>query len=155
MTWLELAVPLVAVFEGCAQRKGALVYPYLDTLAKPPRPTRGYGRTYGITMDSEAITLEQAKAELGVGLSAYAQRVLVLAPKLQERPACLAAVTSWAWNCGTGAFAASRLRKAINEDRWADAGVLLLKPDTAGGVVYRGLQRRRLAEQALFVSGVT
>jgi lysozyme len=154
MTWLELAIPLVAVFEGCARRQGLLVYPYLDTLAKPPRPTRGYGRTYGITMESEAITVEQAKAELGVGLSAYAQRVLKLAPKLLTRPACLAAVTSWAWNCGLGAFAVSRLRKAINEERWDDASALLLKPDTAGGVVYRGLQRRRQAEQALFASGV-
>ena len=66
---------------------------------------------------------------------------------------CLAAVTSWAWNCGTGAFKVSRLRRAINEGRWADAAELIRKPNTAGGVVLRGLTRRREAERALFLLG--
>lgn len=56
-------------------------------------------------------------------------------------------------NCGTGAFKVSRLRRAINEGRWDDAAELLRKPNTAGGVVYRGLDRRRQAERALFLLG--
>ena len=52
-----------------------------------------------------------------------------LAPGLVRRPRCLAAVASRAWNCGIGAFKVSRLRKAINEDRWEDAAELMLKPD--------------------------
>jgi GH24 family phage-related lysozyme (muramidase) len=63
-------------------------------------------------------------------------------------------VASRAWNCGIGAFKVSRLRKAINEDRWEDAAELMLKPDTAGGVVYRGLQRRRVAEAVMFRAGI-
>lgn len=128
------------------------MHPYLDRLAKPPVWTRGYGRTYGISESSPAITPEQAKAELGQGLQDYAQKVLILSPVLAHHPAKLAAVTSWCWNCGTGAYKVSRLRKAINEGRWGDAAMLITKPDTAGGIVYRGLTRRRTAESALFTS---
>ena len=153
MSWVDMCVKLVAPFEGCHKRIGALVYPYLDTLAKPPVWTRGYGRTYGITEKSEPIGLEEAKTELAVGLSNYGRKCVMYAPALLNKPECLAAVTSRAWNCGVGAFKVSRLRRAINEGRWEDAAELMRKPDTAGGVVYRGLQRRRAAERALFILG--
>lgn len=156
MAWNdELAAPLVAQFEGAAKRgPGGLLYPYLDMLAKPPRWTRGYGRTYGITGQSPGITRAQAQVELAAGLSSYGKRVVALAPGLLQKPECLAAVTSRAWNCGTGAFQVSRLRRAINAGRWWDAVELMRKPNTAGGVVYRGLTRRREAERALFIFGV-
>lgn len=147
MDWLDLAVPLVAHFEGCR------LAPYLDKLAKPPVWTRGYGRTYGITQDSPAITPDEARSELRDGLMQYGLACLKLAPGLAERPACLAAVASRAWNCGVGAFMASRLRRAINAADWDAATELMLKPDTAGDVVYRGLQRRRRAEHDLFMAG--
>jgi len=151
--WLDIAIPLVASFEGCHRVKDGMVYPYLDTLAKPPVWTRGYGRTYGITENSPPITIAEAQAELGVGLVAYAKKVLQAAPQLADRPECLAATSSWAWNCGVGAFRASRLRRAIVEERWDDAVQLIAKPITAGGIIYRGLQRRRTAEQAIFSKG--
>lgn len=97
--------------------------------------------------------MDEAKQELGQGLSDYGKKCLSLAPALVNKPECMAAVTSWAWNCGTGAFKVSRLRKAINDGRWADAAQLIRKPNTAGGVVYRGLTRRREAERALFLLG--
>lgn len=147
MDWLDLAVPLVAHFEGCK------LAPYLDKLAKPPVWTRGYGRTYGITQDSPAITLDEAQSELRAGLMQYGLACLKSAPGLANHPGCLAAVTSRAWNCGVGAFRASRLRRAINAGRWDDAAEFMLKPDTAGGIVYKGLQRRRRAEYDLFRGG--
>lgn len=153
MSWLPLCLAIVKPFEGCAKRVGRLIYPYLDKLAKPPVWTRGYGRTYGISESSPPIPPEDAEKELAQGLTAYATRVVRLAPTLANKPECLAATTSWAWNCGTGAFKVSRLRRAINEGRWADAAQLIAKPDTAGGVVLRGLARRRAAERALFVAG--
>lgn len=152
--WVDLAVPLTANFEGCGKKVGDLVYPYLDKLANPPRWTRGYGRTYGITESSQPITLEEAKLELRAGLLSYGTMCAKLSPNLLSRQPCLAAVTSRAWNCGVGAYRHSRLRKAIDEGRWDDAAELMLKPDTAGGVVYRGLQRRRTAEYALFRTGI-
>lgn len=154
MNWADMAVPLVAAFEGCHRQRGGLIHPYLDTLAKPPVWTRGYGRTYGITQESSAITKDEAKEELKAGLAQYARKVLILALPLGERPACLAAVASWTWNCGVGAFKWSRLRKAINEGRWADAVEHIKTPRTAGGVVYPGLIRRREAESALFAKGI-
>lgn len=154
MEWIGYSVPVAALFEGCEKRRAGLVYPYLDTLAKPPRWTRGYGRTYGITESSTPITVDEAKKELGNGLEQYGLACARLAPALIGRPKCLAAVASRAWNCGIGAFKVSRLRKAINEDRWEDAAELMLKPDTAGGVVYRGLQRRRVAEAVMFRAGI-
>ena len=148
-----MAVPLVAHFEGDGANKRGLCAPYLDKHVTPPRPTRGFGRTYGITMDSPAITRAQARLELAEGLKAYAGQVLKLAPVLAARVECLAAVVSWVWNCGIGAFRASRLRRAINQGRWADAAQFIRKPNTASGVVLRGLTRRRDAEYALFLLG--
>jgi lysozyme len=154
-TWKDYAIPLVAHFEGCEKRrKDGLIYPYLDKLAKPHVWTRGYGRTYGISESSPAITKQEAMEELGVGLETYAMQCLKLAPRLAEKPQFLAAVASWAWNCGVGAFRVSRLRKAINEGRWNDAVQFIKTPRTAGGVELLGLVRRRDAESKLFQSGI-
>lgn len=153
--WLDVALPFVARWEGCARRsKDGLVYPYLDRLAVPPRWTRGYGRTYGITGESPAITQEEARAELAVGLKSYAARVLPLAPGLGRYDGAFAAVVSWSWNCGIGAFRRSRLRRAVNDGRWGDAAVLIQKPRTAGGIEYPGLCRRRDAEAFIFRASV-
>lgn len=151
--WTSLAVSIIAPYEGCHDLRGGLVYPYLDKLAKPNVWTQGYGICYGVTEQSPPITVQQAKADFAKGVQAYGLKCATLAPPLLDRPACHAAVTSWAWNVGVGAFKVSRLRKAINEGRWEDAANLILKPDTAGGVVYRGLVKRRAAEAALFRSG--
>lgn len=154
MTWLELCMPLVMHFEGCEKRKGGLIYPYLDKLAKPHVWTRGAGRTFGITEHSPAITMEAAKQELAAGLDDYARQVLLLAPALASKPGCLAAVVSWAWNCGTGAFRRSRLRRAINAGQWELAAEYIKTPRTAGGVELRGLVRRRDAEHSLFANSI-
>lgn len=152
--WLAMCLRITAAAEGCERRKGdGLIHPYLDRLAKPPRWTRGYGRTYGISEQSPPIEPTEARRELGEGLTTYAAQVLRLAPGLASRPECLAAVVDWAWNCGIGAFKVSRLRRAINEGRWTDAAELISKPDTAGGVVYAGLRKRRAADRALFLLG--
>lgn len=152
MTWAKLAVALIAPYEGCHDFRGGLVYPYLDKLAKPNVWTQGYGICYGVTESSQPITKEQAMRDFEKGVEAYGLRCAALAPILLQHPNKLAAVTSWAWNCGCNSFKVSRLRRAISEQRWDDAASLILKPDTAGGVVYRGLQRRRAAEAALFRS---
>lgn len=151
--WRDLATPLVAGFESCEKRVAGLIYPYLDKLAKPPVWTRGYGRTYGIQGDSPPITKQQAQDELKAGLSNYGKKCASYAPVLMTKPECMAAVTSWAWNCGVNAFKVSRLRRSINEGRWSDAAEYIRKPNTAGGVVLRGLTRRREAERALFLLG--
>ena len=150
MKWLEIALPFVARFEGCEKRRGGLVYPYLDKLANVW--TRGYGRTYEITETSGPITPKEAQSELADGLTRYAASCLKLAPPLAQKPAALAAVASWSWNCGIGAFKRSRLRRAINAGNWELAAQYIRTPRTAGGVEIKGLARRRDAESALFTS---
>jgi lysozyme len=152
--WEDMAVALIMPFEGCEKRASGMIAPYLDRLAKPPVWTRGYGRTYGIAMNSPPITPAEARDELREGVRQYGLRCAALAPELLGKPECLAAVTSWVWNCGCNAFKASRLRRAINAGQWQDAAQYIRKPDTAGGIVYRGLTRRREAERVLFILGV-
>jgi len=152
--WLDFALPLVIYFEGCEKRRGGMVYPYLDRLASPPVWTRGYGRTYGICEDSPGITGEEAKKELREGLVSYSCAMLKLAAPIATKPQSHAAVVSWCWNCGIGAFRVSRLRRAINEGNWEKAAVLIARPRTAGGVELKGLVRRRDAEAALFIKGI-
>lgn len=85
--WRDMAITLVAQFEGCAQRgHDGLIRPCLDRYAKPNVWTRGYGRTYGISQTSPAITADEAEAELRVGLENYAIRCLRLAPNLAQHP---------------------------------------------------------------------
>ena len=154
--WKQIAIPLISSFEGCAREgKDNLIYPYLDKLAKPNLWTRGYGRTYGITETSPAITKEEALQELGVGIDSYVFDIIKLSPNIIIKPYCLAAIASWTWNCGIGAYKQSRLRKAINSNRWQDACELIKKPRTAGGVEYKGLIRRREAESVIFSKGLT
>jgi len=148
-TWYETATALIAPFEGCQILRGDKVYPYFDTLAKPPLWTRGYGMTTGISESTKPISKQDAYAELVAATQAYGLRVANLAPMLLEHPLAHAACTSWSYNCGLGAFKASRLRRALNDGRLADACDLITKPNTAGGVVYKGLQRRRQAEATL------
>jgi lysozyme len=154
MSWKDIALPLVSIFEGCEKKINGAIYPYLDTIAKPPRWTRGYGRTNGITESSPPITKEDANRELEIGLTQRAVQCITLAPPLLEKQACLAAVTSWAYNCGTGAFRCSRLRRSINAGRWRDAAREIKTPRTAGGKLIKGLARRRDAEYSIFLSGV-
>jgi lysozyme len=146
----NIALTLIAPFEGLAKVKSdGLVYPYLDTMANPPRWTQGYGETLGIEASSPPWTKEQSLGQLRIRIDQFGERVAMLAPSLRLHPARHAAVVSWAYNCGLGAFQHSRLRKAILASDWVSAKQLILKPDTAGGVVYRGLTRRRIAESLL------
>jgi lysozyme len=151
--YMEIILPILSRLEGCAILWRGKVYPYLDKLSKPHRWTRGYGRTYGISENSDPVTIEQAKAELLCGLEKYAFACIKLAPALAYRPHCLAAVASWTWNCGVGAFKVSRLRRAINDGRWEDAAQHMRTPRTAGGIFSRGLAKRRDIEADLFILG--
>jgi lysozyme len=151
--WSDYALPIVRHFEGCAKRlKSGMIAPYLDRLPKKPLWTRGYGRTYGITADSSEISLQEAEKELSIGLASYAQAVLKLSPCLALHPHKLAAVVSWAWNCGIGAYKVSRLRRSINNGDWKEAAENIRTPRTSGGREVRGLALRREAERSLFLS---
>lgn len=63
----------------------------------------------------------------------------------------LEALTCFAYNCGTGAYQTSTLRRKVNAKDFAAAALEFPKWNHSGGKVVAGLTRRRLAERALFL----
>lgn len=64
------------------------------------------------------------------------------------------ALSSWAFNVGTGAACGSTLVKLLNKGQYTAACDQLLRWDRAGGRVVRGLANRRQAERALCLKPV-
>jgi lysozyme len=62
-----------------------------------------------------------------------------------------AAVASFIYNLGRGAFRASTLRKRINAGEFDDIPYQLSRWNKAGGRILRGLVRRRAAEANLWL----
>lgn len=72
----------------------------------------------------------------------------LIAPEHYNR---LEALTSFAYNCGTGAYQTSTLRRKVNARDWTGAAAELPKWNHSNGKVVAGLTRRRLAERSLFL----
>lgn len=66
-------------------------------------------------------------------------------------PRRLAALISFAYNCGTGNYRISTLRKRVNAQDWSGAGDEIKKWNKAAGRVLRGLTIRRTAEAAMLL----
>ena len=63
-------------------------------------------------------------------------------------------LVSFCYNLGPGSLHGSTLLKLLNSGDYDGASHEFLKWDKAGGQVVAGLERRRLAEQALFLQPV-
>jgi len=140
---LDKALPLIKEFEGCkltAYQCSAGVW------------TIGYGHTKGV-QKGDVITQEQADAWLVEEVEWFMNGVLKKCPLLIEKPACLAACTSFAYNVGLANFNQSSLARKINEGDYEGASYEFPRWNKAGGRVLAGLTRRRNAEQALFKKG--
>lgn len=73
----------------------------------------------------------------------------------EEQPqARMIALTSLAYNIGTGAFCSSSVARLINAGETRAACDAILKWNRAGGIVFPGLTRRRQAERALCLEGL-
>ena len=66
----------------------------------------------------------------------------------------LAALTDFAYNLGVGNLQISTLLKMINRGELVEAADEFPKWNKAGGIVYRGLTRRRLAERSIYLDGL-
>lgn len=140
---LALAARLIAAFEGCRLRA------YRDAVGIW---TVCYGFIRGVTADTRK-TQPECEALLDSEVTRVMLRVLVLCPNLAPYPARLAAVTSFAYNLGLGALAASTLRRKIGRRDWGGAAAEFPKWKFAGARVLRGLVLRRAAERRAFESG--
>lgn len=117
--------------------------------------TIGYGHTKGVKA-GQVISEEEAENLLDEDIDKWLTDVAKISPNVKKDAYEWAAITSFAYNCGLGAYKASTLRKkydsgdikgASNEfPKWNKATVAGKK------VELRGLTARRQREKSLFLT---
>lgn len=136
---------LIERFEGCKLKA------YLDTLAKPPVWTVGWGHTGPDVNANTVWTQEQADRMLELRVGEFARQVESACVEVPNENQ-LAAMTSFAYNVGVGAFKKSTLLKKHNAGDFVGAAKEFGRWNKAGGEVRAGLTRRRAAEAALYLT---
>lgn len=138
-------------FEGYAKRLpdgSCKAYPDPGTGGAPW--TIGWGSTGpGIGPDT-VWTEQQAEESIAHHLEYFCIGVVRMSPVLLKQPARrLAAIISFAYNCGLGNYRISTLKKRVDAENWTGAQEEIVKWNKAAGRVMKGLTRRRQAEAAL------
>jgi GH24 family phage-related lysozyme (muramidase) len=139
---IQAGIDLVKSFEGCK------LTAYKDMVGVW---TIGWGTTSGVR---PGMTISQARADMLLehDLDGFEMDVVKLVnPKVQLNDFEKAALTSFAYNLGTGALARSTLLRYLNRGDRLHAANEFLKWNRAGGVPVSGLTRRRMAERDLFM----
>jgi lysozyme len=139
--WVGIAFAAVAGFEGLR------TVTYLDPVGIP---TRCFGHTAGVKMGQKS-TPEECRELLVDDLLLYNDGVRRCVTAFMS-PSREAALTSFAFNVGTGAFCSSTLVKRLNAgDPNACDELLKWNKATKAGVkiVLPGLTKRRQEERAL------
>lgn len=142
---------LVKPFEGYHRRLpngGCRAYADPGTGKEPW--TIGYGTTGPEVKQDTVWTHQQAQDALDKELYLKTVGVLKYSPTLVSEPdRRLAALISFAYNCGLGNYRISTLRKRVAAGDWSGACEEIVKWNKAAGRVMLGLSRRRAAEAAL------
>ena len=103
--------------------------------------------------DNREWTKEEVDGLLKYDLQRFELGVLRLLGSVQPTQAEFDSLVSFSFNLGLGTFQRSTVRSAFIRGDKTRAGEVLLKYCRAGGRVLKGLQRRRMAEHAMFMSG--
>lgn len=145
---IKEGVNLVATFEGFSSK------PYLCPAGVW---TIGFGTTrfpdgFRVTQHEPECTREQAEEWLHHELE-KAERAVIRYTDVFLNDYQLAALASFVYNLGSGAFRASTLRRRINSVDWHDVPYQMSRWNKAGGRVLNGLVRRRAAEVDLWLIG--
>lgn len=150
------ALALIEQFEGYHKKlPDGRVAPYLC----PARVwTIGIGSTFyedgePVRGTNPPITHDRAYELLGFELRQCEASVSRLTTR-RLPPLAFGALVSFAYNCGSGAYRGSTLRRKVNAGDDQAAAFEFRKWRFAAGQVLRGLERRRLAEAALYLEGV-
>ena len=115
--------------------------------------TVGYGNTGWDVGPSTQVTEAEASVRLSNRLLNVATRIGRLVD-VGLAPNEMAALLSFIYNIGDGAFAKSTLRKKLNNGADpAEVAAEFLRWNKAGGRVLLGLKRRRAAESLVFLGG--
>src|SRR5690625_4394084 len=144
--WLKLALPLVKASEGCQ----LLSYPDPATGGEPF--TIGWGQTGPDIGPSTAWTQAEADAALIDTLKANCRRIKASVAVPLE-PQQLAALSSFVYNVGIGAFRSSTLLELLNYGEYEDAADQFPRWKYADGNIMQGLVTRRRRERSLFLTG--
>lgn len=147
----KATIDLIKEFEGFR----AKAYPDPATGGEPI--TIGYGTTARAGVGVKpylgmVITQDDAERYLQLAVQKFAAQVeaMIRVPVSENQ---FGAIVSLAYNIGTGALSSSTVLKRLNAGDYAGAADAILMWDKAGGKVMKGLQRRRNAERALFLTG--
>lgn len=160
---VRLSIPLIKRLEGC--RLKAYPDPATEHLTKeeanklvPPREpgdpwTIGYGATGPNITKGTVWTQTQADEDLGHTVAILAMEInkLVKVPISSESRAAL---ISFVYNIGIGAFRSSTMLRLINAGKLNEAANQFAKWNRAGGKIFPGLIRRREIERDAFVAGL-
>ncbi len=143
----EKCVELVKRFEGFRSK------PYLDSVG---RATIGYGSTYysdgtRVSINDQPINKTEASKLMLHILELFSKRVAELI-EVSVTTNQFSALVSFSYNVGVHNFKISTLRHELNEGKFVEAANEFPKWRKAGGVILKGLERRRAAEKALFLS---
>lgn len=114
--------------------------------------TIGYGSTKGV-MPGMVITEDQADQMLRADL-ADAEEAVTKWIKVDLNENEFSALVSFTFNEGAGSLQSSTLRKLLNAGNRKAAAAQFLVWDKVGADVEAGLDRRRAAEKALFLTPV-
>lgn len=138
--YLPLALSLITSLEGFE------ALPYQDITGTW---TQGWGFTAGITRSSPEMSKEQALlylTHLVEGVSQFIDRVCYEPLSNHQR----AALCSFVYNVGQGAFQNSTMLKYLNEGAYGAAASEFLLWTHSKGITLKGLVNRRNAEMLCF-----
>lgn len=136
----ESAITLIKHFEGCRLKAYRDIGGVL---------TIGYGHTGQEVKDGMEITQDEADMLLEHDIGHFARAVLMLTKQVLTDNQ-FAALISFTFNLGTGAYQRSTLRQMINRGDMCCVSDQFVRWNKVAGVVSNGLTRRRKAEAKLF-----
>lgn len=155
----EAGIQLIKSFEGCHNTPyrcpaalwtigyGHVLYPDQARLKTPERALYGIRDEHNRTFEYDEID-----SILEKDLERFEAGVLRLCPAAADSQSQFDAIVSFSFNVGLGNLQASTLRMKYNRGDFSGAADEFLKWRKSNGVVLRGLERRREAERALFLS---
>ncbi len=112
--------------------------------------TIGYGHTKGVKK-GDTCTQDEADAFLVADVK-WVLTAVERTVKVPLTPGQRAAVNSFIFNCGAGAFRTSTLLRKLNAEDYKGAADEFTRWNKAGGKVIKGLVRRRAAERKVFLA---
>lgn len=140
----QIALDFIKARESCR------LTAYLDSGGVP---TVGWGATGPGIVAGTVWTQAEADQDLIRRVGNVETVISMKTAQLRLTAQQAAALISFAYNVGLGAFSGSTLLKYVLSQEWTLAAKEFEKWDRAGGVESRGLLKRRYYEAALFLEG--